>query len=78
MNESEMHDLMLKSMAGDGAAHRRLLVALAVRLRSYVSRRMFADLEAVDDIVQEILLVFPVTAFETDSGVLLKECFGSS
>ncbi len=22
--------------------------------------------------------VFPVTAFETDSGVLLKECFGSS
>jgi len=56
MNEGEMHELMLKSLAGDGAAHRRLLAGLAVRLRSYVSRRMFADLEAVDDIVQEILL----------------------
>jgi RNA polymerase sigma-70 factor (ECF subfamily) len=56
MNEIEMHDLMLKSLAGDSIAHRRLLSSLAARLQVYVGRRLFSDPDAVDDIVQEILL----------------------
>jgi RNA polymerase sigma-70 factor (ECF subfamily) len=56
MNETEMRDLMLQSLAGDSIAHRRLLSQLAVRLHAFVGRRLFSDPDAVDDIVQEILM----------------------
>ena len=37
-----------------------------------------AGLVAIFAIDDDMVALFPVTAFETDSGVLLKECFGSS
>ena len=42
-------------------------------------QRVDVDLKTGDKTIKVAFEhLFPVTAFETDSGVLLKECFGSS
>lgn len=46
---------MVASQAGDAAAHRLLLDALAVRLRAYFQRRIGADTADAEDLVQETL-----------------------
>lgn len=54
--EDEWRALMLRSVAGDAQAYRRLLELLAPRLRAFVGRRLPGDASAVEDIVQESLL----------------------
>lgn len=56
MTEAELKALMLAGLAGDAAAHARLLAALAPRLRAYFARRMGANPGAAEDLVQETLL----------------------
>jgi RNA polymerase sigma-70 factor (ECF subfamily) len=49
--------LMRAAQAGDGGAYRELLEAITPRVRQLVRRRRgFAGLEAVEDIVQDVLL----------------------
>lgn len=52
--ETVLKGLMLRGLAGDGAAHAQLLAALAGHLRAYFVRRG-ADADA-EDLVQETLL----------------------
>ena len=56
MTEAELKALMQAGLAGDAAAHARLLAALAPRLRAYFARRMGANPGAAEDLVQETLL----------------------
>lgn len=55
--EAELHALMVRGLAGDGAAYRQLLGALAERLRVFFRARMRGgDLSNVEDLVQETLI----------------------
>lgn len=54
--ESELHDLMLRGLAGDESAYRRLLTRLASHLRAWIARRLFGWPDDVEDLVQECLL----------------------
>jgi len=54
--ETELKALMLRGLAGDAAAHARLLGALAGRLRPYFARRLGAAEADAEDLVQETLL----------------------
>lgn len=47
---------MLAGLAGDAAAHRQLLSAASVRLRSYFGRRLGPNMPDVEDLVQETLI----------------------
>jgi len=48
--------LMLAGLSGDAEAHRQLLAAAALRLRSYFGRRIGSDAADVEDLVQETLI----------------------
>lgn len=47
---------MVASQAGDAAAHRMLLAALAPRLRAYFRRRLPSGAADLEDLVQETLI----------------------
>jgi RNA polymerase sigma-70 factor (ECF subfamily) len=53
--EARLKKLMLAGLAGNAAAHRRLLEAAALRLRAYFARRLDGDAN-VEDLVQETLI----------------------
>jgi RNA polymerase sigma-70 factor (ECF subfamily) len=72
--EAELKRLMLAGMAGDAAAHRALLAAVARHLRAYYRARMRANPDDAEDLVQETLIAihtrrdsfdpaYPVTAW---------------
>lgn len=54
--EQRLHALMVAGMAGDAAAYRALLEALAPHLRQFLRRRLHQWPDDVEDIVQECLL----------------------
>jgi len=54
--EPQLKMLMLAGLAGDAAAHARLLSAAANRLRGYFGRRLGADAPDLEDLVQETLI----------------------
>ncbi len=56
MNEPELHELMVKGLAGDARAYQQLLSELASSLRAFVRRRLFSGPDEAEDIVQEVLL----------------------
>lgn len=55
-SESVLKGLMLRGLAGDGAAHARMLGALGSYLRAYFARRLGAQAAEAEDLVQETLL----------------------
>mgnify|MGYP001038376379 FL=1 len=54
--ESGLKPLWLRAQAGDEAAYREALRRIAVRLRSYLRRRMQSLPDDLEDLVQETLL----------------------
>ncbi len=54
--ESTLKPLMLEGLNGDAQAHARLLKLLSERLRAYFGRRLSANPDDVEDLVQETLL----------------------
>jgi RNA polymerase sigma-70 factor (ECF subfamily) len=54
--EAEFRSLMTRGLAGDAAAQRGLLSALAAQLRLYFSRRLGPEAPEVEDLVQETLI----------------------
>jgi RNA polymerase sigma-70 factor (ECF subfamily) len=54
--EATLRALMRRGLAGDAAAHARLLGALGDRLRAYFARRLGPDAAETEDLVQETLL----------------------
>jgi RNA polymerase sigma-70 factor, ECF subfamily len=54
--ETGLKALMLRGLAGDGAAHCQLLAALAQLLRGYHRRRLGHDAADTEDLVQESLI----------------------
>ena len=72
--EAELKALMLAGLAGDGAAHRKFLAAVAGNLRAYYRSRLRTAPEDAEDLVQETLIAihtkrdsydpsYPVTAW---------------
>ncbi|MDX2233335.1 MAG: sigma-70 family RNA polymerase sigma factor [Hyphomonadaceae bacterium] len=72
--EAELKRLMLAGLAGDAAAHRALLAAVARSLRAYYRARLRGAPEDAEDLVQETLIAihtrrdsydpaYPVTAW---------------
>lgn len=47
---------MARSLQGDEAAYRDLLVAVAARLQAYFARRLFHDMASAQDLTQETLM----------------------
>ena len=64
--ETVLKGLMLRGLAGDAAAHARLLGALAGHLRAYFARRG-AEADA-EDLVQETLLAIHLKRDTYDTG----------
>ncbi len=56
MDESALHALMLKALAGDERAYGALLNQLAANLRQYFRKRLFGGGDEAEDLVQETLL----------------------
>lgn len=54
--EAQLKMLMLAGLAGDAAAHQRLLSVAAARLRGYFRRQLGAAAPDVEDLVQESLI----------------------
>lgn len=54
--ESQLKQLMLQSLGGDGAAYRLLLSELSARLRTYYRRRLGNSSSDTEDLVQETLI----------------------
>ncbi len=54
--EKALRDLMLRGLAGDGAAYRGLLQSLSGHLRAFFRRRLTGLPDEVEDLVQETLL----------------------
>jgi RNA polymerase sigma-70 factor (ECF subfamily) len=55
--ELELHDLMVRGLAGDAGAHRRLLECLGGLFRTFFRGRMRADdASQIEDLVQETLI----------------------
>lgn len=55
--EQELHDLMVRGLAGDAGAHKRLLETLGVRFRVFFrSRLRVGDPSYIEDLVQETLI----------------------
>ena len=55
-DEARLKALMLRGLAGDGAAHRELLGVLAGLLRGYFGRRLAGGAPDLEDLVQDTLL----------------------
>ncbi len=54
--EAQLHELMLRGLRGDAAAHGQMLTQLALLLRKFYRRRLSYDHAEVEDLVQETLL----------------------
>ncbi len=55
--EDELHDLMMRGLAGEAAAHHRLLETLGQRFRVFFRSRMrVGDPSYIEDLVQETLI----------------------
>lgn len=55
--EAELHDLMVRGLAGDAAAHRQLLDLLSTQFRIFFQRRLrVGDPSYAEDLVQETLI----------------------
>jgi RNA polymerase sigma-70 factor (ECF subfamily) len=54
--ETVLRALFLRGLAGEQAAYRAFLQALAAHLRAYLGRRLFGWPDDVEDLVQECLL----------------------
>jgi len=54
--EDRMRGLLLRSMAGDGAAYHAFLKELSAHLRAFLRRRLMRLPDDVEDLVQETLL----------------------
>lgn len=54
--ETQLRELMLRSLQGDAAAHGQPLTQLALLLRKFYQRRLSYDHVEVEDLVQETLL----------------------
>jgi len=55
-NENRLRELLLQGLNGDAAAYHRFLKALSAHLRAYFRKRLFQQLDDVEDLVQETLL----------------------
>jgi RNA polymerase sigma-70 factor (ECF subfamily) len=55
MDETRIHALMVKSLAGDAGAYRSFLASVAADLRPFVRRRLFSGPDEAEDVVQEVL-----------------------
>ncbi len=56
MDETALRLLMIRGLAGDGAAYSALLKHLAERLRSYFIRRLFQQPHEAEDLTQDVLI----------------------
>ncbi|HEX5008259.1 MAG TPA: sigma-70 family RNA polymerase sigma factor [Hyphomonadaceae bacterium] len=56
MEETALHALMLRGLAGDSAAYSTLLKQLAEALRAYFRRKLFQQQHEAEDLVQDVLL----------------------
>lgn len=54
--EAQLRELLVKGMAGDGAAYHAFLKALSAHLRAFFRRRLTRLPDEVEDLVQETLL----------------------
>ena len=54
--ERELHDLFVRGLGGDAGAYQAFLQKLSVRLRAYLTRRLFGWPDEVEDVLQECLL----------------------
>lgn len=55
--EAELHDLMVRGLAGDAVAHRQLLDLLSTQFRIFFQRRLrMGDPSYAEDLVQETLI----------------------
>ncbi|APE99198.1 TPA: sigma-70 family RNA polymerase sigma factor [Pseudomonas putida] len=54
--EAQLQALLLQGLTGDAAAYRMFLAALAVHVRSFLSRRLAQRPCEVEDLLQEVLL----------------------
>ena len=55
-NEYRLRDLLVRGLAGDGAAYHAFLKDLSMHLRAFFRRRMHGLPDEVEDLVQEALL----------------------
>ena len=55
-NEKALRELMLRGLAGDGAAYHGVLTSLSGHLRAFFRRRLSGLPDEVEDLVQETLL----------------------
>lgn len=55
-DEPELKAWMLAGLAGDVSAHKRLLIALAPRLRAYFRGKLRGRGDDVEDLTQETLI----------------------
>lgn len=56
MEETALHALMRRGLAGDSAAYTRLLKQLAEALRTHFRRKLFQQPHEAEDLVQDVLL----------------------
>lgn len=56
MEESELHALMVRGLAGDSPAYSALLTRLAKALRAYFRHKLFRQEHEAEDLVQDVLL----------------------
>jgi RNA polymerase sigma-70 factor, ECF subfamily len=54
--ESKLKPLMLAALSGDDASYAALLTLLTRLLRAYFRKRMGANLDEVEDVIQEVLI----------------------
>lgn len=54
--EVQLHELMVRSLAGDNAAYHVLLQSFSQHLRGYYRRRLMRMPDEIEDLVQETLL----------------------
>jgi RNA polymerase sigma-70 factor, ECF subfamily len=56
MEETALHALMLRGLAGDSTAYSTLLKQLAEALRAYFRRKLFQQQHEAEDLVQDVLI----------------------
>jgi RNA polymerase sigma-70 factor, ECF subfamily len=60
LTDEELNRTLIRGLAGDTAAYREFLSALANRLRLYLQRRLGRMPQEVEDLVQELLLTIHI------------------
>jgi RNA polymerase sigma-70 factor (ECF subfamily) len=66
--EDRLRELIVRGLAGDGAAYQAFLSALAAHLRGYYRRRLASMPDDVEDLVQEALLAVHNQRHTYDAG----------